>query len=94
VLDLSEPVFSLGGAVLGVMASHPMVPTVFMSTPTPLDPLGWMKFDKQSLHKTCDWRIAKNCESRRRFVFAFPLGNFIIFYLTCSPCSNELPNRI
>ena len=31
MLDLSEPVFSLGGAVLGVMASHPMVPTVFMS---------------------------------------------------------------
>ena len=93
-LDLSEPVFNLGGAVPGVMASHPMVPTVFTSTLTPLDHYGWLKFDKERLRKVCDWHIAKNCESRRRFVFAFPLGNFIIFYVTCSLCSNELPNRI
>ena len=94
VLDLSEPVFNLGGAVLGVMASHPMVPTVFMSTLTPLDHYGWLKFDKERLHKTCDWRIAKNCENRRRFVLAFPLGNWIVYYVTCSPCAKELANRI
>ena len=45
-LGLSEPVFNLGGVVLGVMASHPMVPTVFTSQLTPLDHLGWMKFDR------------------------------------------------
>ena len=93
-LGLSEPVFNIGGAVLGVMASHPMLPTVFSSKLTPLDHFGWMKFDRERLHNICDWQIAKNSEERRRFVLAFPVANCIVYYVTCYPCANELHNRI
>ena len=103
-LGLSEPVFNLGGVVLGVMASLPMMPTAFSlkwKEWTPADMHGWLKFDKREfpvevgsgtgrgLHNICDWRIAKNCQERRRFVLAFPLANYIIYYVTCYPCANE-----
>ncbi len=72
-----------------------MVPTVFMSTPALRWTITvWLKFDKERLHKTCDWRLAKNCENRRQFVLAIPLGNWIVYYVTCSPCAKELANRI
>ena len=108
-LGLSEPVFNLGGVVLGVMASLPMMPTAFSlkwKEWTPADMHGWLKFDKREfpvevgsgtgrgLHNICDWHIAKNCQERRRFVLAFPLANYIIYYVTCYPCANELRNRI
>ena len=46
------------------------------------------------LHNVCDWHLAENCENRRRFVLAWPLGNWIVFYVTCSPCARESANRI
>jgi hypothetical protein len=109
-LDMSEPVFNMGGVVFGVLAASPRNVAVFSSTFTPVEfhrqlktgaAPGWYqaggvlhKGSAARLDKTCDWRLAKNCENRRRFVLAFPLGNFIVFYVTCSPCAKELPNRI
>ena len=46
------------------------------------------------VHKFCDWHLAKNCENRQRFILAFPLGNWIVFYATCNPCAGELANKI
>ena len=63
---------------------------------------GWYRDDDNKLQKgtavgvdkICDWHLAKNCENRPRFLLAFPLGNWIVFYATCNPCAGELANRI
>src|SRR4029079_12278559 len=46
------------------------------------------------IDKIRDWHLAKNCENRPRFLLAFPLGNWIVFYATCNPCVGELANKI
>ena len=48
----------------------------------------------RGLHTICDWQISNRCESRRRFVLAFPNGNWLVYFVTCSPCANELRNLI
>ena len=93
--DLSEPVFNLGGVMLGRDGDVPDGPDCLLVAAIPA---GSRRLDevrqRVRLHKVCDWQIAKNCESRRRFVLAFPMSNYIIYFMTCSPCARELANRI
>jgi hypothetical protein len=111
-VDISEPVFAMGGGIFGVLACAPQNVAVFSSTYSPADyhhvrksgggSPGWYRDDdgilrkgnEVGLDKICDWHLAKNCESRQRFILAFPLGNWIVFYATCNPCAGELANRI
>ena len=111
-IDLSGPVFNMGGIVYGVAAGAPTLVAVFSSTFTPVDHhqvlkagaphRGWYRDPDGNLRKgntvrldtTCDWHLAKNCENRLKYVLAFPLGNWIIFYATCNPCAGELSNKI